>query len=331
MPELPEVETVMRGLRECLPGRRIVEVWFGKTDFIEQPEKLAAQLSRALFRGVERRGKFLLLALDAADTNGESRHLLVHLGMTGQLTVRRAEEIAPPHTHVVMRLDDGRELRYTDPRRFGKMRLVVGPLAESELGKLGVEPLEASAAEFAKKIHSRRTRIKALLLDQRVLRGLGNIYTDESLWRARIHPARQEVRCARKNCAASTLRSAGFFRTPYACAALRFPTTWTRRAKWENTSAIIASTIAKVKNAAAAPRASAASSSPAAAAISVPAASAPRASVAQMERKQMGGKDNPAIADECRGQNGFTERADPPQDSLFPRGDCINHGKQHAE
>ena len=190
MPELPEVETVMRGLRECLPGRRIVEVWFGKTDFIEQPEKLAAQLSRALFRGVERRGKFLLLALDAADTNGESRHLLVHLGMTGQLTVRRAEEIAPPHTHVVMRLDDGRELRYTDPRRFGKMRLVVGPLAESELGKLGVEPLEASAAEFAKKIHSRRTRIKALLLDQRVLRGLGNIYTDESLWRARIHPAR---------------------------------------------------------------------------------------------------------------------------------------------
>jgi formamidopyrimidine-DNA glycosylase len=189
MPELPEVETVARGLREVLPGRRVVEVWFGKTDFIEQPEILAEQLPRALFCGVERRGKNLLLALDPGG-GAESRHLLVHLGMTGQLTVRHADEIAPPHTHVVMRLDDGRELRYTDIRRFGKMRLIIGPLAESELGELGVEPLETSPTEFAERIHSRRARIKALLLDQTVFRGLGNIYTDESLWRARIHPAR---------------------------------------------------------------------------------------------------------------------------------------------
>jgi formamidopyrimidine-DNA glycosylase len=91
---------------------------------------------------------------------------------------------------VFFALDDGREFRYTDIRRFGKMRILSAGTQEAALGKLGLDPLEATQAEFVAQLRGRRARIKALLLDQRVLRGMGNIYTDESLWRARIHPMR---------------------------------------------------------------------------------------------------------------------------------------------
>ena len=110
--------------------------------------------------------------------------------MTGQLTVIRSGETVAPHTHVFFVLDDGRELRYTDIRRFGRMLLVPeSGLAEFK-GHLGKEPLEISAEEFCEHFGSRRARVKALLLDQSVLRGIGNIYADESLFRARLHPAR---------------------------------------------------------------------------------------------------------------------------------------------
>jgi formamidopyrimidine-DNA glycosylase len=95
-----------------------------------------------------------------------------------------------PHTHVFLSLDDGRELRYTDVRRFGRMAILTDGARAEALGSLGLDPLEATENEFLAKLHARRARIKALLLDQHVLRGMGNIYTDESLWRARIHPMR---------------------------------------------------------------------------------------------------------------------------------------------
>lgn len=199
MPELPEVETVARGLREAILGRKILSVCLGKTDFIDDPVALEQHLPGRRIEAVERYGKFMLLRLSARGTNGnqyrnneDSKHasLLVHLGMTGQMAPARCEQPREKHTHVCMLLDDGRELRYTDARRFGRMAyLTEAPLAE-ELRRFGADPLEVSKEEFAKRIRGRRARIKALLLDQGVLRGVGNIYADESLWRAKIHPAR---------------------------------------------------------------------------------------------------------------------------------------------
>ena len=110
--------------------------------------------------------------------------------MTGQLTVIPSGESVVPHTHGFFVLDDGRELRYTDIRRFGRMLLVPESRLADFTGTLGKEPLEISAEEFCRNFGSRRARVKALLLDQRVLRGIGNIYADESLFRARLHPAR---------------------------------------------------------------------------------------------------------------------------------------------
>ncbi len=186
MPELPEVETVVRGLRRVLPGRRILNVRLGKTDFIEDPAALELQLPGSRVSGVRRHGKFIVVDLESA--NGAA--LLIHLGMTGQLVTCPPETRILPHTHVFFALDDGRELRYTDIRRFGQMRMLANAEHQGVLGGLGLDPLEASEEDFHARIRARSAHIKALLLDQRVLRGMGNIYTDESLWRARIHPRR---------------------------------------------------------------------------------------------------------------------------------------------
>jgi formamidopyrimidine-DNA glycosylase len=187
MPELPEVETVVRGLRLSLPGRQIVGVRLGKTDFIDDPAALERELPGYRIAAVERHGKFIALRLEKEQARAQ---LLIHLGMTGQLAPRRADEPLAPHTHVVFALDDGRELRYTDVRRFGRMLLAEDSRGGGVLNKLGDDPLEATFAQFRVRLAGRRAMVKALLLDQRVLRGLGNIYTDESLWRARIHPQR---------------------------------------------------------------------------------------------------------------------------------------------
>ncbi|HVH70122.1 MAG TPA: bifunctional DNA-formamidopyrimidine glycosylase/DNA-(apurinic or apyrimidinic site) lyase, partial [Candidatus Dormibacteraeota bacterium] len=131
------------------------------------------------------------------DDGRKQASLLVHLGMTGQMAPSPAEKPREKHTHLCMLLDDGRELRYTDARRFGRIAyLTEAPLAE-ELTRFGADPLEISKEEFVKRIRERRARIKALLLDQRVLRGVGNIYADESLWRAKIHPARLGAQLSR--------------------------------------------------------------------------------------------------------------------------------------
>lgn len=190
MPELPEVETIARGLRATLPGRRIVGVRLGKTDFIDDPAAIEREIPGTKILGVRRHGKFLLLDLESANQDPRNFALLVHLGMTGQLVRCDARAPIVPHTHVFFALDDGRELRYTDVRRFGRMAVVEDGVQEKSLGSLGLEPLEASEEQFVNLLKNRRARIKALLLDQTVLRGIGNIYADESLWRARINPKR---------------------------------------------------------------------------------------------------------------------------------------------
>jgi formamidopyrimidine-DNA glycosylase len=194
MPELPEVETVARGLREVLPGRRVLSVRLGKTDFIDDPAVLEQDLPGGTFARIRRLGKYLLLDLEPREGSAEVSSLLIHLGMTGKISVCPPETPVALHTHVFLALDDGRELRYNDVRRFGRMALLANGAHERVLGGLGVEPLEVSEAEFRARIQARKSRIKAVLLNQSVLRGIGNIYADESLWRAKIHPEKVGAR-----------------------------------------------------------------------------------------------------------------------------------------
>lgn len=208
MPELPEVETIVRGLQRVLPGRGIISIQLGKTDFIDDPAALEQQLPGCQIAKVSRHGKFIVVKMlrrseGAKNTMGFSQKplLLVHLGMTGRLTVNPAAAPIPPHTHARLLLDNGRELRYTDIRRFGSMRVIPENESDKYLGPLGADPLEIGENGFRDLISSRDARIKGLLLDQRVLRGMGNIYTDESLWRARIHPARPGRNLKSQECA----------------------------------------------------------------------------------------------------------------------------------
>jgi formamidopyrimidine-DNA glycosylase len=197
MPELPEVETVARGLRLTVLGRRILSVTLRKTDFIDDPSLIERHLPGRRIEAVERYGKFMLLRLSAAQGEENSASgdnapsaLLVHLGMTGHIASTAVTQPWEKHTHASFALDDGRELRYTDARRFGRLAYLSAALLPAELEGFGADPLEVTAEEFATRIRSRHSRIKALLLDQTVLRGVGNIYADESLWRAKIHPAK---------------------------------------------------------------------------------------------------------------------------------------------
>jgi formamidopyrimidine-DNA glycosylase len=200
MPELPEVETVARGLQMTVAGRRIVSVTLGKTDFIDNPSDLEQHLPGQLISRVERFGKFMLMRLSREATSGDASisasgdSLLVHLGMTGRLSPHAAAEPFRKHTHARFLLDDGRELRYTDARRFGRMAYFSAAHLPAELGRFGADPLEITEPEFLALVKSHKSRIKALLLDQTALRGVGNIYADESLWRARIHPMRIAVK-----------------------------------------------------------------------------------------------------------------------------------------
>ncbi len=204
MPELPEVETVVRGLQAHLPGRTITGIRLGKTDFIDDAAALEKLLTGGRILSVHRHGKFIVAHLEKPPTKQTQTEFqparfdfIVHLGMTGNLIVRPASAPFPAHTHVWISLDNGAELRYTDPRRFGRMLVLPESNSEKILGPLGLDPLEASEEQFRKLLHARRARIKAVLLDQHAFRGMGNIYTDESLWRARIHPARIAASLAR--------------------------------------------------------------------------------------------------------------------------------------
>jgi formamidopyrimidine-DNA glycosylase len=187
VPELPEVETIVRDLRPTLVGRTLLALRRGRKK-LRRPWKAAweGQLAGTRIDAVRRRGKWIVLDLDTG------RHLVVHLGMTGQLVVCTADAPSERHTHLVFSLDDGRQLRFRDIRRFGSATLfeTADALAAFfEKTDLGPEPWELSRhAWHARLIGSTRV-LKAILLDQQVVAGVGNIYADESLFQARLHPA----------------------------------------------------------------------------------------------------------------------------------------------
>lgn len=173
MPELPEVETVVRSLAPHLTGRKIVSATFS-SKFVTpgNRKKLAEKFAGRSIQSIRRRGKFILMTLDQGT-------LAVHLGMTGKLLVDGA---ASPHTHGVFTLDRG-VLLYDDPRQFGRIEW-----SPSRVNKLGPEPLEIRLDEFIARLKKRKTKIKPLLLNQTFLAGMGNIYVDEALFLSGIHP-----------------------------------------------------------------------------------------------------------------------------------------------
>jgi len=190
MPELPEVETVVRGLRARVKGQRIVRV------VVHQPR--GVQGNRTTFRRVvsgarivqlARYGKYIIFHLEPAGNRATSWCLLVHLGMTGQLYWCRPELPYQKHTHITFWLGTGAQVRFRDQRRFGKLEVIPASRLTHYFAHLGPEPLEIPFDAFAQRFARRRAAIKSLLLDQSILRGLGNIYSDEALFRARIHPA----------------------------------------------------------------------------------------------------------------------------------------------
>ncbi len=189
MPELPEVETIANGVNERVRGAQIVSVWTsGKPQTFKSPEpEIERVLTGSTIESVRRVGKTIVVSLQRGkDSRAE---FLVHLGMTGRFLVADAEVPKPAHTHAVLTLADGRELRFVDPRRFG--RLSVHEVAEKGYAGPGVEPTTIGAEEFAELFKSRKVAIKAALLNQNLLHGVGNIYADESLFRAGIRPTRQ--------------------------------------------------------------------------------------------------------------------------------------------
>jgi len=185
MPELPEVETVRRGLVDVLTGREIVqaEIMDGRLTAPVPPDVVAHELLGAVVESVGRRGKYLVIGLD------DGRSLVWHLRMTGWFH-HVSERADRPHLRAVFGLDDGTWLLYSDQRRFGTARLVgAGGLDDFWRRRVGPEPLEDwTAADLRRALRGRRAPIKALLLDQNVVAGVGNIYADEALWQARIHP-----------------------------------------------------------------------------------------------------------------------------------------------
>lgn len=188
MPELPEVETVVRTLSKLVVGKTISRVSVLLPRIIRRPddvEEFKAQLAGQTIHRIERRAKFIKFVLD--------RDVLIsHLRMEGRYGLYQADEEMEKHTHVVFHFRDGTELRYKDVRQFGTMDVLpLGEELKSEpLKNLGPEPLDAdfTAAALRKMLHGKKTKIKPLLLNQEFLVGLGNIYVDEALFRARIHP-----------------------------------------------------------------------------------------------------------------------------------------------
>jgi formamidopyrimidine-DNA glycosylase len=230
MPELPEVETIANGVHQRVHGARIVRVWTsGKPQTFKSPEpEIAAALTGARIESVRRVGKTIVMTLhrgkvsDSKDPGapsfaassqrvGSSKtsvELLIHLGMTGRLLVSAPEIPLAPHTHAVLTLSGApgetarRELRFVDPRRFGRISLhAPQPTTRNQqpttFSGPGREPLTISLPGFIALFHPRRTPIKAALLNQSLLHGIGNIYADESLFRAAIRPTRQAARLTR--------------------------------------------------------------------------------------------------------------------------------------
>lgn len=196
MPELPEVETIARGLGPELDGRTVARVRVREPRLrVSLARDFAARLGGRRLGRMARTGKYLLTPLD------DGRVWLVHLGMTGRLTLGGAHRLALLHDHVEIALDDGRTLVYHDPRRFGRLDV----LAAGDVGRIvgpGLDALDPSVtgAWLFARSRSRRTSVKALLMDQREIAGLGNIYVNELLFRAGVRPRRRAGRLSRAEC-----------------------------------------------------------------------------------------------------------------------------------
>ncbi len=216
MPELPEVETIARGVDERVRGDRIVQAWFGsrREPFKTPPSRQAKGLEGRAVLAVHRTGKHIVFELGptgarshaaaqkttprayeapVTKAQGPEAQWIVHLGMTGRLLVTTPVSPLAPHTHARLNLASGRELRFVDPRRFGRLEFRNLRSAAAFHGP-GAEPLTIGAREFAALFHARRLPIKAALLNQTLLAGVGNIYADESLFQAGIRPRRRANR-----------------------------------------------------------------------------------------------------------------------------------------
>ncbi|MBI3477047.1 MAG: bifunctional DNA-formamidopyrimidine glycosylase/DNA-(apurinic or apyrimidinic site) lyase [Acidobacteria bacterium] len=200
MPELPEVETIVRGLEKRVAGDTIDSVWIGsrKQPLKSTAAKIASTLEGKRILRVHRAGKHILFDLDGpapgekrtrratASNNNQPAQWIVHLGMTGRMTVCEPGDEIAKHTHLIAKLASGRELRFVDPRMFGKLGVHPGGFDPG-----GVEPLEVGEEAFVKLFRGRKTPIKSALLNQKLLRGVGNIYADEGLFRAGVRPRRR--------------------------------------------------------------------------------------------------------------------------------------------
>jgi len=204
MPELPEVETIARGLQKRVAGDTIDSVWLGSKPqtMKSRPTEIARTLEHTRISEVRRMGKHIVFELERngvargaksvktpkkVKTLGPRSQWIVHLGMTGRMVVCEPSAEIEKHTHAIVKLGSGRELRFVDPRRFG--RLSVATQGDFDAG--GVEPLEVEKERFLVLFRGRNTPIKSALLNQKLLRGVGNIYADESLFRAGIRPKRR--------------------------------------------------------------------------------------------------------------------------------------------
>ncbi len=205
MPELPEVETIARGLNRRIAGDVIESVWLG-----EKPEPLkssaveiASVLERRRIVQVRRVGKHIVFDLQpsrrkASKTAAVDGQWIVHLGMTGRLLIASPEIPMEKHTHAVLKLASGRELRFVDPRRFGRLAVVrIEARSAPGFAAPGDEPLQSKIGPFTALFRGRKTPIKSALLNQKLLSGVGNIYADESLFRAGIRPRRRAASLTR--------------------------------------------------------------------------------------------------------------------------------------
>lgn len=231
MPELPEVETIARGLAKRVTGEAIESVWLGRKrePLKSPPQEIAATLEHSRIAAVRRMGKHIVFDLEreavaqayspakkrepniAGGKKNEARSTavargsahpqqsnqaqwIVHLGMTGRLQLCDPDVEIEKHTHAILKLASGRELRFVDPRRFGRLSVA----RNAEFDAAGTEPLEVDAAHFIELFRGRKTPIKSALLNQKLLRGVGNIYADESLFRAGIRPRRRAASISRE-------------------------------------------------------------------------------------------------------------------------------------
>jgi len=202
VPELPEVETIANGLAKRVTGDVIKAVWLGsKSEPLKSPAgEIAATLESQRIAGVRRVGKHIVFDLEPDGTSRKKKagegarptptrsaatQWIVHLGMTGRLLICDPQEEIPKHTHAILTLASGRELRFVDPRRFGRLSVAHGFKAA------GSEPLEVQVEHFVELFRGRKMPIKSALLNQKLLSGVGNIYADESLFRAGIRPRRR--------------------------------------------------------------------------------------------------------------------------------------------